>query len=507
MMGCLGWLCSNEDEINKKMAEQTLKDKTVVGIGWSAADAFLGQGVTFLVGLVLARLLLPEEYGLIGIVTVFTTILLGFVDCGFSNSLIRKPEVSDDDYFTLFIVNMIMSVLMFLLLYISAPAIASFFARPQLVALLRVMGSILIFQALSIVQMTMLSRRIDFKTKTKASVISASLSGVIGIGMALKGYGVWSLVVQLLSRQLIYSICLWSLNKWWPKIRFNVESFCYMWDFGWKLMLSGLLERIWGQLNQMIIGKYYTPTSLGQFTRAREYSSIFSSNFSAIVQRVSFPVLSQLQGDKDRMVSVYRRVIKTTIFVSAVITISMGAVSEPLIYCMIGPQWHEAATYLPLICLTMSLYPIHAINLNMLQVQNRTDIYLYLEIIKKILGLAPLMVGLFISIYWMLIAEVIFSIVSFFLNTCYSGRSLGYSSWMQFKDMAPSYLIAFVVAFSVYFFKYLSLSYWIILPIQVIVGFLVFWVVNEIVKLEEYFEVKNIAVEYIRKLVNYNTLK
>ena len=482
------------------MTEQSLKNKTVNGLGWSAADAFIGQGVTFIVGLVLARLLLPEEYGLIGIVTIFTTILLGFVDCGFSSSLIRKQEVSDDDYYTLFIVNMAASVLMCLLLFISAPIIAAFFMRMELVPLLRVMGFILIFQALSIVQMTILSRRIDFKTKTKASFISATLSGLIGIVMAFNGYGVWALIAHQLSRQLLYSVCLWTLNKWYPKMRFSSDSFHYMWNFGWKLMLSGLLERIWNQLNQMVIGKYYSPVSLGQFSRSSEYSTIFSSNFGAIVQRVSFPVLSQLQGERDRMVSAYRKVIKMTIFVSAIVTISMGAVSEPLIYCMIGPQWHEAATYLPLLCLAMSLYPIHAINLNMLQIQNRTDLYLYFEIIKKIVGIVPILIGIFVSIYWMLIASVIFSFFAFFLNTSYSSRSLGYSTWMQLKDMAPSYAVAFVVAFSVYFLKYLPLSNWIILPLQIIVGIAVFGVINETVKLEGYCEVKSIAFEYLRKL-------
>lgn len=482
------------------MAEQSLKDKTVKGTFWSAADAFLGQGVTFVVGIVLARILSPEEYGLIGIVTIFTTILLGFVDCGFSNSLIRKQEVSEDDYFTLFILNMVTSVVMFLLLFFASPAIANYFERPQLVALLRVMGIILIFQALSIVQMTILSRKVDFKTKTKASVISAVISGVVGIGMALFGYGVWSLVAQQLSRQLFYSACLWVLNKWWPRLRFNMDSFRYMWTFGWKLMLSGLLDRIWNQMSQAVIGKYYSPVSLGQFTRAKEYSTIVSSYFSAIIQRVSFPVLAQLQNEKDRMVAAYRRVIKTTMLVTAGICFFMGAISEPLIYCMIGGQWHEAATYLPFLCLSMSLYPIHAINLNMLQIQSRTDIYFYLEIIKKILGIASIAIGIFIGIYWMLIAMVVESFLSFFLNSFYSGKLLGYTSWKQLKDIAPSYVVGFIVALSVYYFKFLPITYWFILPIQIVVGLSVFCVVCEVMKLEDYYEIKDITMEYVKKL-------
>ena len=482
------------------MAEQSLKDKTVKGTFWSAADAFLGQGVTFIVGLVLARILSPEEYGLIGIVTIFTTVMLGVVDSGFSNALIRKIKVTDDDYSTLFYFNLLVSIFMFALLYVGAPLIAHFFERPQLISLTRVMGLLLIFQALSIVQYTILSRNVDFKTKTKASVVSAIISGIVGIAMAYTGFGVWALVAQQLARQLLYSVCLWILNKWWPKLRFSVESFKYMWGFGWKLMVSGLLDRIWAQLYQTVVGKCYSPATLGQYTRSKEYASLFSSNFNSIVQRVSFPVLSQIQDNKERLVSAYRRVIKTTMFVTAIIMIFMGAVSEPLLYCLIGPQWHQAATFLPLICISMSLYPLHSINLNMLQIQNRTDIFLYIEIVKKVIAVIPISLGIFVNIYWMLLGSIFTGFIAFFLNSYYTGNMLNYSTWKQLKDVAPSYGIAFLIAVSVYFFKYLPISNWIILPIQIIVGVIIFFVVCENTKLEEYIEVKGIAKQYLSRL-------
>lgn len=481
------------------MAEQSLKDKTVKGVGWSAADAFLGQGVTFVVGIVLARLLSPEEYGLIGIVTIFTTVMLGIVDSGFSNALIRKVTVTDRDYNTLFYFNLFVSIAMFGLLYLAAPWIAMFFDRPQLVSLTRIMGLLLIFQALSIVQYTILSRNIDFKTKTKASLVSALVSGVVGITMAYLGFGVWSLVAQQLSRQFLYSVSLWIFNRWWPKLIFSIESLKYMWGFGWKLLLSGLLDRVWAQLYQTVVGKCYSPSTLGQYSRAKEYAGIFSNNLTSIIQRVSYPVLAQVQNDKDRMISGYRRIIKTTMFITAVIMISMGAVAEPLIYCLIGPQWHQAATFLPYICISMSLYPLHSINLNMLQVQGRTDIFLYLEIIKKVLAIGPICLGIFIDIYWMLIGSLALGIVCFFLNSYYSGKSFGYNSWMQLKDVAPSYIVAFLVSFSVYFLKYLNLNYWIILLLQLIVGATVFFVLCESLKLSEYVELKSIVKDYLQK--------
>lgn len=481
------------------MHGQSLKDKTIDGTLWSAADTFLAQGVSFVVGIVLARLLTPEEYGLIGIVTIFTTVMLGVVDSGFSNALIRKKNVTNEDYNTLFIFNLVVSIALFAFLFVVAPCIASFFERPQLIELVRVMGLILILQALSIVHNTILTKKIDFKTKTKASVISAVASGVIGVAMAFAGFGVWSLVVQHLSRQFIYSIFLWFLNKWCPNPIVSIESLKYMWGFGWKLLVSGLLNNIWNEIYQVVVGKFYNPATLGQYTRSRQYAWLFSSNLTSIIQRVSYPVLAEIQNNQERLVSGYRRIIKTTMFITAILMLSMGAVAEPLIYCLIGPQWYQAATFLPLICISMSLYPLHSINLNMLQIQGRTDIFLYLEVIKKVIAVIPISLGIFVSIYWMLIGTIISGIIAFFLNSYYTGKELGYSSWMQLKDVAPSYGIAFLVALSVFFLKYLSLNYWIILPLQIIIGAVVLYTVCEIKKMPEYLEVKDILMSCLKK--------
>lgn len=481
------------------MAE-SLKNKTVYGVGWSAADAFLGQGVTFLVGVVLARILTPSEYGLIGIVLIFTAVLSGVVDSGFSTALIRKNDTTNDDYNTMFITNMAMSFLVYTLLFFCSPLISHFFHRPELTEITRVTGLILIFQALSITQVTILTKRIDFKTKTKASFVSALSSGIIGIVMAYTGFGVWALVGQQLSNKLIYSMCLWILNKWWPSFRFNFSSFKYMWGFGWKMMLAGLLNNIWAQLYQVVVGRCYSPATLGQYSRSKEYASLFSSNFTNIVQRVTFPALSEIQDDKERMVAAYRRIIKTCMFITAVLLISLGAVAEPFIYCLIGPQWHEAATYLPLICLSLSLYPLHAINLNMLQVMGRSDIILYLEIVKKVLAIVPLLLGIFVNIYWMLIGSILFGVVCIFLNTYYSGKKLGYTSWMQIKDIVPSYFVALIIALSVYFLKYLPFSYYVILPIQIVVGVFVGYLTCRVLKLEEYKDLIQIGKGVYNKI-------
>lgn len=485
------------------MAEPSLKNKAVSGVGWSAADAILGQGVTFLVGIVLARLLSPTEYGLIGIISIFIVVLNGVVDSGFSNALIRKQDITNDDYNTMFFTNLGSSILLYVGLYFVAPFIAIFFDRIELTPLTRAMGLILIINALSLVQVTILIKKVDFKTKTKASLTSAALSGLLGITLAYLGFGVWSLVAQQLSKQCIYTVCLWILNRWAPTCAFSTASFKYMWSFGWKLLLSGLLNNIWNQLYQVVVGKFYSPATLGQYSRSKEYANILSANFTAIVQRVSYPVLSELQDDRERMVNGYKKIIKLTMFVTAISMIFMGAVAEPMVYCLIGPQWKEAATYLPLICISMSLYPIHAINLNMLQVQGRSDIFLILEIVKKIIAIGPICLGIFVGIEWMLIGSIVTGIISFFLNSYYTGKKLHYTSWMQLRDIAPSYAIAFAMALSVYFLKLLPLSYFVILPIQIVIGICVGWLLCKIWNLSEYNDFKRIIVEkvdgYIKK--------
>ena len=296
-----------------------------------------------------------------------------------------------------------------------------------------------------------MTKRIDFKSQTKITIVASISSGIIGIAMALMGFGVWSLVVQHLTSQIIRTILLWFVNKWIPNFTFSKNSFHELFGFGWKMMVSNIIDTVWRELYQVVVGKFYSPATLGQYTRAKQFSSLFSSNLTGVIQRVTYPVLSNIQDNQEYMVSAYRRIIKTTMFVTAISMFFLGAISEPLLYCLIGPKWHEAAIYLPLICLTGSTYPLHAINLNMLQVQGRSDLFLGLEIIKKSIALGPLCVGAFIGILPMLYTTIITCIISYFLNSHYSGKLLGYSSWMQLKDIAPSYGIASAIAFSVFF--------------------------------------------------------
>lgn len=480
------------------MAE-SLKDKTVKGLGWSALDNAARYGMQFVIGIVLARLLSPDDYGLLGIVGIVTVVCTALVNGGFTTALIRKKDADEEDYNTAFICNLLMSLLLFVVVFLCAPWIASFFGRVELTALVRVSSLGLIIGALGMVQQTRLTKRIDFKTQTKITIAATALSGIIGIGMALTGFGVWSLVAQQLTSQAVTTVLLYIYNRWMPRLRFSMESFHDLFGFGWKMMLSGVLDSVWKESYQMVVGKVYTPGALGQYTRAKQFSSLFSSNLTAVIQRVTYPVLSNIQDDKQRMVSAYRRIIKATMFATATGMFFLAAISEPMLYCLIGPQWHEASTYLPLICLNGTLYPLHAINLNMLQVQGRSDLFLGLEIVKKLIGLIPLAVCVFWGIMPMLYVNLAVGVVAYFLNSYYSGRLIGYSWWMQVKDIAPSCLVAAIVAVSVYFVKYIPVSYWVILPLQMVMGGVVFMVLCRLTRNPEYVEMKTMLAPYFKK--------
>ena len=484
---------------------ESLKHKTVKGLGWSALDNAARYGMQFFIGIVLARLLSPDDYGLLGLVSIFTMVCTALVNGGFTTALIRKKDATEEDYNTAFICNLSMSLLLYTVIFLCAPWIAAFFEREELTALVRASSLGLIIGALGMVQQRRLTKRIDFKTQTKITIAATALSGIVGIGMAFAGFGVWALVAQQLMSQVVTTLLLYIYNRWVPRLCFCKESFHDLFGFGWKMMLSALLDAVWKELYQAVVGKFYNPATLGQYTRARHYAHLFSQNLTNVVQRVTYPVLSNIQDDKVRMTSAYRRIIRMSMFFTATLLFALAAVSEPLIYCMIGPKWHEASTYLPLICLNSTLYPLNAINLNMLQVQGRSDLFLGLEIIKKIIALAPLFIGAFVGIMPMLWANLVVGIVAYFFNSYYSGRLLGYSSWMQLRDIAPSLAVATVTALSVYFLKFLPLNYWVVLPLQIVLGILVFFGLCKIIRMEELEEIKTIVMNKKRaKRTNRN---
>ena len=462
-------------------------------------DSISSQGVTFLVGLVLARLLTPHEYGLIGYIMILVAVFNSIVDSGFSNALIRKKDAEETDYSTAFIFNLAVSLVLMAAMVLVAGPFSLFFKEPQLVPLVRVMSVIVVINALALIQRTRLVKSVDFKTQTKASLISSVSSGAVGLAMAFGGLGVWSLVGQQISRQFINTVCLWILNRWKPTWKFSWSSFRELFGFGWKLLVSGLIDTVWKEIYQLVIGKFYSTSTLGQYTRGKQFSDIFSSNMTSIVQRVSYPVLSSIQDERERMREGYRKIIRTTMLASFVLLFGLSAVAESLLTVLIGPRWLEAAHYLQIICFAASLYPLHAINLNMLQVQGRSDLFLKLEIVKKIIAVGPLLLGIFIGIDWMLWGSLATSIIAYFLNARYSGTLIGYPIRAQIKDILPSFGVAAVMAACVWPLALLDLRPIWMLLVQLCTGAAVTIGLCEALRLPEYAEIKDTALGFLRR--------
>lgn len=484
--------------------EGSLKNKTLKGVSWSFIDNLAGSGITFLVGIILARLLSPEEFGIIGMITIFIAISNSIVDSGFSNALVRKIDASNKDYNTTFIFNFGVSLFLYLLLFISAPTISRFYNEPQLISITRIVGLVLICNALGIIQRTLLVKAVDFKTQAKISLIASSGSGVIGIGMAFYGYGVWSLVAQQVSRQFFNSLFLWIFNTWRPAIQFSVQSFKELFSFGSKLMISGIIDTTYQNIYYLIIGKFYTAGELGQYTRGEQFKNIFSSNLTAVVQRVSYPVLSSLQNDRERLIGAYRKVIKTTMMITFACMLGMAAIAKPMILILIGEKWLPAVVYLQIMCFAGMLYPLHAINLNMLQVKGRSDLFLKLEIYKKIIAIFPILLGILLGIEYLLLGSVLTSFVAFFLNSHYSGPLIGYSTRKQLKDIFPTFIISLITAGMMWAVSFLPWNNWIILTLQMVLGFTIGISFLEKTKLEEYKELKNIVIPFIQKITQKN---
>lgn len=483
------------------MAEGSLKNKTVKGMGWSAVENVTRIGVSFVVSVILARLLSPEEYGLIGILTIFIAIFNAIVDSGFTNALIRKQDATDTDYSTVFYTNLVLSFFLAAILFCCAKPIAVFFERPELVSLTRVMSSVVVINAFAIVQRARTTKAIDFKTQTKITFISSIGSGAIGIAMAYMGYGVWALVGQQISNQLFSTIFFWIYNKWVPKLIFSWISFKEMWAFGSKLLASRLIDATWQEMYQVVIGKCYNPATLGLFTRAKQFSDLCSSNLTSVVQRVSYPVLSRIQDDRQRLKLAYKRVIKTTMLTTFVLMLGVSACAESMIYVLIGEQWLQCVPMLQIICTYGMLYPLHALNLNMLQVQGRSDLFLRLEVIKKAIGVGPLILGIFVNIYWMLAGTFVTSIISYYLNAYYSGPFLNYSIKEQVRDILPSFGVALAMAVPVYAMSFIPLNPFVLLPLQIVVGALITITICEVTKLSEYLELKGIAMPILNKVI------
>jgi O-antigen/teichoic acid export membrane protein len=476
------------------MQEQTsLKNKTITGMFWSFSDLISKQGINFLIQVILARLLLPKDFGIIGMITVFIAISNSVIDSGFSSALIREKKVSQEDYSTVFYFNLVIAVVMYIVLFFSADAISSFFNEPQLVAILKV---------LALIQRTMLVKKIDFKTQTRINVISSITSGIIGIAFACLGYGVWSLVIRMLSMQFILSLLLCLSNKWIPSLVFKMDSFKRLFGFGWKLLVSGLINTLYKNIYYVIIGKSFSAIELGYYSNAQKIRDTASQSITMSVQKVSYPVLSSINGENERLRLGYKKIIKNSVFITFPMMIGLAAVANPLINLLFGANWVASIPYFQVLCFAGMLFPLHAINLNILQVKGRSDLFLGLEVIKKVIGVTSIGIVLYfkLGIMGLLWTAVLNSYIAYFINSYFSAELLSYSTKEQIKDITPIFIVSILMGTLVYFSgAMLPANDLVKLVAQIFIGVVTYIGISRIAKIEELKTVYDMIVSVLKK--------
>lgn len=477
----------------------SLKQKTVSGLVWSVVDNLSKNGIVFIVGIILARLLTPEEFGLIGMITIFIAISTSIIDSGFGAALIRKKDCSEQDYSTVFYFNLGVALIIYLILFLSSSLISRFYNEPELTPLIRVLSIGLLIDSLSIIHRTILSKRMNFKLLARISVSASVSSGVLAIVLAYKGFGVWSLVIRQICHRVVYMTLLWFWNKWRPILVFSMQSFRELFSFGSKLLVSGLIDTIYTNIYYPIIGKFFSAAELGYYTRANIFKNLPSENLSLVINRVSYPALSTFQDDIPALKSNYQKLIRSMMLITFILMMGMAAVAKPMILVLLGEKWLPSVVYLQLLCFVGIFYPLQGMNLNMLKVQGRTDLYLKIQVIRKLLAIPIIIIGIFWGIKAMIIGMIAEAIFGYYLNSYYSGKHIGYSMLDQIKDVLPSFLLSIFVGIIVFGVGYLfpMRAIWTLLA-QVITGGIMTIAFCEIVKFRDYIYIKNLIIERIK---------
>lgn len=424
-----------------------LKRKTLIGSFWMLIERFGYLSIQFISNLVLARLLMPEDFGVIGIMIVFITLSNVFVDSGFSAALIQKKDISDIDKSTVFFTNLLIASIIYCLLFISSPLISTFFHIVELSFLLRILGLILIIDAFCAIQNTLFIRDMNFKTLTQIKLFSILLSALIAIVLAYNGYGIYSLIVQYLLYSTIRTITSWVVSKWKPMLTFNLNSFRTLFTFGSKLLVSNFIAEMYVNFQQILIGRLYKPSDLGFYSQARQFQQIPTGTISQVINAVAFPVYSKLQTEKDELRNLFRNNIQLVSFFNTPLMVLLAVIAHPLIVLLYSSKWTGSIGYFQFLCIGFGiLLIIHQCTLSVLKALGRSDYVLKLEIIKKIIGILLIVLGiLFVGIWGILYALAINSVIELFLNGYYLKKELAYSGLNQLRDMLPSCILSMIV--------------------------------------------------------------
>lgn len=448
----------------------SLKQVTTRGVLWSSIERFSVQGIQFVIMIIMARLLTPEDYGLVGMLAIFLAVSQSLIDSGFSQALIRKQDRTEADNSTVFYFNMAVGLALYLLFYVSAPWVADFYGLPELSLVMRVVCLGVLFNSPAVVQRALLTVRMDFKTQAKASLIAVVISGAAGVTLACTGFGVWALVCQQLVNSGINTLLLWLFSKWKPVRVFSRKSFRELFSFGSKLLASGLLDTAYNNIYPIVIGKVFSAGDLGHYTRAQHFSVFPSSNITGILQRVTYPVLCGIQNDIDRLRGVYRKFLKLSAYVVFPLMAGLAAVSFPFVRIVLGEKWMFCAELLQIICFSMMWYPVHAINLNLLQVRGRSDLFLRLEIIKKAVGVTILCLTIPLGLKAMCLGGVASSVLCLAINTFYTGKLIRVGFITQMRDLFPTLAVSLLMFVLVLSLRWVTDNPYVLLAGGVILG-------------------------------------
>lgn len=467
---------------------------------WRLAERFGAQGVALVVSIILARLLVPEVYGTIALVTVFTQILNVFVDSGFGNALIQKKDADDLDFSTVFYFNVAVCLLLYVGVFLAAPWIARFYNDLALTPVVRVLSLTLIISGVKNVQQAYVSRTMQFKRFFFATLGGTIGAAVIGIAMAYYGFGVWALVAQQIFNATVDTLILWITVKWRPKWMFSWQRLKGLFSFGWKLLASSLLDTVYSDLRQLIIGKLYTSSDLAQYNRGKQLPDLLVNNIDTSINSVLLPAMSQVQDDSARVKSMTRRAMKTSTYVIAPIMMGLAFTAEFVIRLLLTEKWMPCVPFLRIFCITYMFYPVHTANLNAIKAMGRSDLFLKLEIVKKMVGLIVLLSTMWFGVMAMAYSLLFTSITSQIINSWPNQKLLDYSYPEQIRDILPGILLAVLMGCCVYPIQWLGLPDAVTLLIQVPLGAVIYIGVSAVLRLDSYKYVMKEIQPYLKKI-------
>ena len=478
---------------------QSLKDKTVNGVLWSSVDRFSTQGIQFIFSILIARQLVPEDYGVVAMLGIFMAVSQCFIDSGFSSAIIRKQDRTEVDMSTVYYFNVAVAVIFYAILWLLSPYIAQFYNIPLLEIITKISATTLIISSLSGVHGAKLSIAIDFKTTAKISVTCTIATGLVGLYMAYNGYGVWALVAQGIVGSILRTILLWICVKWIPRLIFSIKSFKELFAFGSRLLASGLLDTLYRNIYTIAIGKLFSPTSLGVYSRADGLAQYPSSNITGVLQSVTYPVLSSIQNDDERLSNGYRRVLRMSAFIIFPAMIGLAAVADPFIRLILTDKWDGAIFYLQILCFAMMWFPIHAINLNLLIVKGRSDYFFRLEVLKKVVGVLILCATIPLGLVAMCYGRIVGSIICLAINTYYTRKLIDYGFRHQISDLLHILVHSLVMGVVAWLCVRVMPTLWMQLIVGVSVGALYYILGAHLMRFSEWTELLAILKKKIRK--------